>query len=251
MTMPQPRRRIAVVRRIIVAVIIVAFSVAALGGIVVLLGASLGETAARVIGTTATVGAFSVAVLCCAALVGRRMQAFGYTGAAVSAVSAVLCVVLIWRDDAFADDALFKAAWTGVAGTAALSLASLLLLLADRRRAAVRVGLAATLVLFAVVLGMTVYLIWWGEHVRSDAYGRVLGIAAILAALGAVVVPVLSLLLPDAGRASRAQLPAELAEALLAEAQRRGIDVADLVAPVLNRRPDPVSAPADSNTIEG
>ncbi len=251
MSLPQPRRRIAVVRRIIVAVIIVAFSVAALGGIVVLLGASLGQTAARVIGTTATVGAFSVAVLCCAALVGRRMQVFGYVGAAVSAVSAVLCVVLIWSDTPFAADALVKATWTGVAATAALSLASLLLLLADRRRAAVRIGLAATLALFAVVLAMTGYLIWWGEHVHSEVYGRVLGIAAILAALGAVVVPVLSLLLPDAGRAGRAALSPELVAALVAEADRRGIGVAELVAPVLNRRPDPVSAPADGNTIEG
>ncbi len=250
MSSAPPRSRLAIIRRVIVAVIVVAFSTAALGGIVVLLGASLGETAGRVLGTTAVVGAYSVAVLCCAALAGRRLQLFGYVGAAVCAASAALTIVMIWIvPSGAAGEALLNATWTGVAATAGLSLASLLLLLADRRRAAVRGGLYATLAMFAVVLGMTVYLIWWAEHVHSEVFARVLGIAAILAALGAVVVPVLSLLLPDAGRASRAQLPPELAAALLAEAQRRGIGVAELVAPVLNARPEPAPVRPDGNTI--
>jgi len=69
-TVTLPRTSVSRLRRIVVAVIVVAFTLAAAGGIVVLLGGDLGETAGRVIGTTATVGAFSVAVLCCAALLG-------------------------------------------------------------------------------------------------------------------------------------------------------------------------------------
>ena len=164
---PAPERAVRIertvaqrVRRIMVWVIVVSFGLAALSGIVVLLGGDLGETAARVIATTALVGAFSVAVRCCLSLVGRRLQVFGFVGAAASVLTLVLCLVMLWGDDLRFDDAVFRWLWTGVAATAAFSLASLLLLLADRRRAAVRIGLAITLALFAVVLALVWYLIW-------------------------------------------------------------------------------------------
>ena len=178
-------------RRVIVWIIVVSFGVAALGGIVVLLGGSFGEQAGRVLGTTAVVGAFSVAVLCCAALIGRRLQTFGVIGAAVAVVSAALVITVIWyRGDGGSDfwDVLVRLTWTGVAASAAFALASLLLLLADREQRAVRIGLIVTLVLFAIVLAMTVYVIWWSDTIEGDTYARVLGVVAILAALGAVVV---------------------------------------------------------------
>ena len=255
---PAPERAVRIertlaqrVRRIMVWVIVVSFGLAALSGIVVLLGGDLGETAARVIATTALVGAFSVAVLCCLSLVGRRLQVFGFVGAAASVLTLALCLVMLWGDDLRFDDAVFRWLWTGVAATAAFSLASLLLLLADRRRAAVRIGLAITLALFAVVLALVWYLIWWSNTIDNEVFARVLGIAGILAALGGVVVPVLSLLLRDAsvgsaGAASAAvdaaslpmaQISPELAQRLAAEAARRGVSVDELVAPLLDAGP--------------
>ena len=227
------RQPLRVVRRVIVAVIIVSFGLAALGGIIVLLGGSLGSEGGRVLGTTAVVGAFSVAVLCCAALVGRRVQLFGFVGAAVSAVTAACVLWIIWYRGDYSGlwDIMMKLTWTGVALTVAFAFASLLLLLADREQTAVRIGLAVTLVLFGIVLAMTIYLIWWPASVDGDLYGRVLGIFAILAALGAVVVPVVSLLLraprPSAGLsdASRALLEREAA--------RRGLTPDELVSRLL------------------
>ncbi len=138
-----------------------------------------------------------------------------------------------------------KLTWTGVALTVAFAFASLLLLLADREQAAVRIGLVITLVLFAIVLAMTIYIIWWAETIDSDVYGRVLGIFAILAALGAVVVPVVSLLL-------RAPRPndrlSEASRAMLeAEAARRGITADEFVARLVGApQPAPeVQAPVD------
>jgi hypothetical protein len=122
----------------------------------------------------------------------------------------------------------------------------LLLLLSDRRRGAVRGGLWVTLGLFAVVLLMIWYLIWWGETIHGDAFARTLGVVGILAALGAVVVPVMSLLLPDErGAGQRGTTPsshvsAELAQRLQTEASRRGITVDELVAPVFEH-PSPTS----------
>lgn len=240
------RQPVRVLRRVIVTVIIVSFGLAALGGIIVLLGGSLGPEAGRVLGTTAVVGAFSVAVLCCAALVGRRAQIFGMTGATIAVLAAVGVVWMIWYQGDYGDLWLVvtRVVWTGVALSVAFAFASLLLLLADREQAAVRIGLAVTLFLFAVVLAMTIYAIWWSDTIEGDAFGRVLGVFAILAALGAVIVPVVSLLLraprPRAGMsdASRARLEAEAA--------RRGMTADDFVewllapsAPSLTRN-DPV-----------
>lgn len=236
-----PRRTASLLRRVIVAIIVVSFGLAALGGIVVLVSGSLDETSARVLGTTAVVGAFSVAVLCCAALAGRRLQAFGLVGAAVSVVAALLVVWAIWSDGSIGDG-FWNILWTTVAMTAAFSLASLLLLLADRRRAAVRVGLTVTLALFAIVLAMVVFLIWWPESVDDEVFPRALGIAGILAALGAVVVPVISLLIRD--RSSAGGLaPASLAR-LDAEAARRGVSTERLVDDLLSSLP-PASEVSD------
>ncbi|MEZ3159863.1 hypothetical protein AB1K54_04860 [Microbacterium sp. BWT-B31] len=226
---------VSIARRVIVGVIIASFGLAALGGIAVLLGAPLDEIAARVLATTAVVGAFSVAVLCCVALVGRRLQVFGFVGAVVSVIAALLVIWLIWYRGGYGDwwDAFSRGMWTAVTASAAFSLASLLLLLADRRRPTVRVGLSVTIALIAATLSMLVYLIWWSETIDGEAFWRTFGVIAILAALGAIVVPVLSLLLPDARGADARRMPRELAARLVAEADRRGMTVDELVAPVL------------------
>lgn len=237
------RTRAQRVRRIMVWVIVASFGLAAISGIVVLLGGDLGDAAARVIATTALVGAFSVAVLCCLSLVGRRVQIFGFVGAAASLLTLLLSLVMLWAQDVLFGDLVFQWLWTGVSATAAASLASLLLLLADRQRSAVRVGLAVTLALFAVVLLMVWYLIWLSDTIQGEGFARVLGIAGILAALGGIVVPVLSLLLRDApavnaevdaSTPSTAGISPELTQRLIAEAARRGVSVEALVAPVLD-----------------
>ena len=230
---PAPVSRL---RRVVVIVIIVAFALAAIGGIVVLLGGELGETALRVIGTTAVVGGFSVAVLCCAALLGRRLEAIGIVGVAVSVIAAAFVIWTIWYNGEFGTlwEVLGKVTGTAVALSAALALASLLLLLADRRRAAVRAGLVITLALFAVVAVLIIYLIWASDTVDGQIYPRVLGITAILAALGAVVVPVMSLLMPDVRPGVLSHVAVTRLEG---EAIRRGMTPDDLVDALLAASP--------------
>nr|WP_274637538.1 hypothetical protein [Microbacterium bovistercoris] len=238
-TISSPATPVSRLRRVVVAVIIVAFTIAAIGGIIVLLGGDLGETAARVIGTTAVVGAFSVAVLCCAALLGKPLQSVGVAGVIVSVIAAALVIWTVWYTGGSDSwwELTSKLTGTAVMLSIAASLACLLLLLADRRRAAVRVGLFITLGLFAVVAVLIGVLIWAPDAVDDTVFPRTLGIAAILAALGAVVVPVLSLLMPDArphslshtaiGRlqdeaARRGIAPDELVDALLADTRITG-----------------------------
>ncbi|MEZ5111409.1 MAG: hypothetical protein R2732_07930 [Microbacteriaceae bacterium] len=244
-------------------VIVASFGLAAISGIAVLLGGGLGETGGRVLATTALVGAFSVAVLCCLALVGRRQQWFGFVGAGVAALTLIDALVWVWSANPRWDDAFYRWLGTGISATIACSFACLLLLLAHRRRSEVRAGLALTLALFAIVLGMIWYLIWFDGGSVDDDFFRALGIVGILAALGAIVVPVLSLLLREpatgeAGEPSGAHaaavaapldaIPPALARALHAAAARRGVSVEALVAPLLGGGGDgipvPPSAPA-------
>ncbi|MEV4687846.1 hypothetical protein [Microbacterium sp. LWH3-1.2] len=240
MTDPAGRTRgpVSLARRIIVAVIVVSFSAAAISGIVVLLGAELGPTAWRVLSTTSVVGAFSVAVLCCVSLVGRRLQTFGFIGAGVSVLAAVLVLVAVWAQPDGDSGVFWDALWTAVAASIGFSFASLLLLLADRRRTAVRIGLMVTLALFAIVFGMVVVPLWTDDY-GGEMYSRVLGIFSILAALGAVVLPVLSLLLrerpADALGTGPSLSPASLA-LLHAESAKRGITPDELVASLVSPR---------------
>lgn len=239
------RSGVSTLRRTIVGIIVVSFGLAALGGIVVLLGGELGDAGFRVLGTTAVIGAFSVAVLCCATLVGRRLQVFGLVGAVISVVAAGLVVTVIWwQGSSF--DALWRVTWTATAASVAFALAALLLLLADREQPAVRVGLVGTLGLFAVVLAMVVVLIWASEAVDGDGYTRVLGIVSILAALGAVVVPVVSLLLR--GRTPASTLSPSSAALIDAEAVHRGVSPDELVAALLGAEP---AASADPPVVRG
>lgn len=228
------------VRRVIVAVIVVAFTLAAVGGIIVLLGGELGETALRVVGTTAVVGAFSIAVLCCAALLGRRLQSVGLIGVVVSVIAAFLVVWTVWYTGEYGTwwDAVTRITATAITLSAAFALGSLLLLLADRRRAAVRIGLVVTLALFALVAALIVFLVWASDLVDDQLFPRVLGIAAILAALGAVVVPVMSLLMPDERAHSLSHTAVNRLED---EAKRRGTTPDALVDALLAASPAPSS----------
>ena len=231
-------------------IIVVSFGLAAIGGITVLLGGSLGEPAGKVLATTAIVGAFSVAVLCCASLLGRRLRAFGVAGVVISLATLAWSLVMLWGADGLSfDEVMWKLLGTGIALTAASALASLLLLLADRRRPVVRVGLWVTLGLFAIVVAMVIYLIWVGDF-DSDVFPRVLGIVSILAALGAVIVPVMSLLLRDdsveratVGSATDASARA-IADRVQRAAARRGLTIEqflDAVDPSVEGAVDPAA----------
>lgn len=242
-----PPSRATILRRVIVGVIVVSFGLAALGGIIVLLGAQLGDAAWKVLGTTAIVGASSVAVLCCVSLLGRRLQIVGFVGAAVAAVTAGLSIFALWVQPSWEAEAFWDVLWTLVAASVGLSFSCLLLLLADRRQRAVRIGLVVTLSLFALVFVLVVYPVWTDVS-GGETYSRVTGIASILAALGAVVVPVLSLLLRDRPGTEPPRpgaLSASTIARLEAEAERRGVTADELVADLI--WPAPADSPDRAN----
>ncbi|RGE21586.1 hypothetical protein [Leucobacter sp. wl10] len=182
------------IRRWIVVVMVASFAIAAVAGIAVLLGGATSEPASKVLGTTALTGVFSVAVLCGAALIGRPVQWFGWITVAVSAATLARMLWMIWVEPGWDEDP-FKLTITMVILTGACAIASLLLLLVSHDRRSVRAALLTTLALLALGVLLTMLLIWEVAGDEDDVYLQATGIVWILAALGIVVLPVMSLLL--------------------------------------------------------
>ncbi|MER3387240.1 MAG: hypothetical protein RIC81_10890 [Microcella pacifica] len=240
--------------------IIISFSGAALVGIIALLGGDFGETQGKILLTTVLFGAFSITALCHLAIADRAMRIVGVSGLLASGVALVTGLVLVWRDWDAQDGGLDWLKIFAAAGILAVSFAhaNLLLLLAGRRRAAIRWGLAATLVAIAVVAVMLIIPVVSDGEIpgqEGDLYWRVFGVIAILDVLGTVVVPVLALFLRDGAGPStpsaaepqgaagahqaaatlRLEVPADLAEAVRSRAAQQGSDPEAVALDALRR----------------
>lgn len=170
-------------RRLVVNGVIGSFSLAALIGIVALLGGgNFGETEGRILLTTLIVGLQSVAALCYLSLAGHRLAVVGVVGGAASVAASVLALVLTWGTDS-------DGAWRtfGVVVTVAASLAQAALLLALAARERIGPLLAATLAAIAVVAALVLIpILDVGDP--GSGFARTLGVVAILDVLGTVLV---------------------------------------------------------------
>jgi hypothetical protein len=174
-------------RRVAATLTIGSFSVAALMGILALLGGgSFGDDQVRVLLTTLIVGCASICTLCYLATSGSRWAPLGMAGAIAVILPTVTSLMLVWADwDLFGDD--MEGVWKafGIGVVLALTLAQLCLLLAlagDGRLGAVlwpTVAIAA--VLAVLIAGMIL------EEVDADDVWRLLGVLAILDVLGTLV----------------------------------------------------------------
>ena len=220
-------------RRLVTALVIGSFSVAALLGILALLGGGeLGETEGRVLLTTVIVGVESIAVLCYLAVAGRRSWPAGLAGGLVSLVPFSLALWLTWGGDEP------HRVWDvfGVSVTLAATLAHACLMLALNRGRRVLL-LAGTLLAMAVVAGMICNAILNGEDL-GDLYWRTFGVVAILDVLGTVVFAALEIF----GRRTAPDEPDLMTPALesrvVAAARSRGISPSQLISDALDAHLD-------------
>ena len=249
--MSLPATRLARLRTWALRTILTSFSLAALLGVVVLLFAAFDETTLQVILTTLVVGAASIAALChlmLASIGGVLARVVVAAGVASALAFCVLALLLIWWDRPFSAD-LGEPFGVSAVATASTAQASLLLSLGERLPRRLRLVLAGTLGLIVVVGGMLTALIL-GTEPDEDVYFRVLGTAAILDALGSVVLVAVALFGrgPEApGRAATAPvqvtLPAGLAarvdERAAASGRSRDELVAEAVGSYLDQPPAP------------
>jgi len=173
-------------RSLFVAATIGSFSIAALLGVIALLGGgSFGEGETRVLLTTVLIGSGSIAMLCCLATDETPYRWVGVLGGLTVLVPVVTGLLMIWQSwDDNSDWGLLRT--FGVGTTLAITLAQICLLLAlAHGRPSLRLLLWGTVAL-ALVLGGTVSAMIIGET-GSDGVARFLGVVAILDVLGTVV----------------------------------------------------------------
>ena len=202
---PVPARasRIRGARRTAVILIVASLSLTAVVGIFTLLSGDFGVIQGKTMLTTLVIAVASLTALCHLAVVGRPVRVIGFVGLAASAIALVLGLAAIWINWDTSSGELVRELirWFGIVGIVALSIAhaNLLLLLATRRRTAVRVALGATLVAIAIVASMLIVPILTDFEVpgANVEYWRVFGVIAIVDALGTVVVPIIALFLRD------------------------------------------------------
>ena len=226
-------------RSIVVRLVVVSFSVAALLGIAALLGADvLGETGARVLGTTCVVGVESIAVLCYLAVGGTRRQMLGVAGGLISLVPFGIMLWLIWAGE-FDLDITLRVFGVGLTTAASLAQACLLAAVADQPRPRVKPLLTATFAAMVVLAVMIVIPIVSASD-PGDWYWRVLGIVAILDVLGTILV----IALQKFSGASSTSVPepsviTTAAESRLADAaHKRGTTPSALLDELLDRLPE-------------
>jgi len=221
------------IRRLVVAVTIGSFSIAALMGVIALLGGgNFGEREGQVLVTTLIVGTTSVAMLCYLATAGTRFQVVGVVGGIVVLLPFAVSLIMVWGDN-YAGE-LYKFFGVGVTVAATLAQLSLLLALAGER-SRVRVALWATVVLASavavIVSGMLV------AEDGSDGLFRFVGVLAILDVLGTVVTLALALFgnrsADDPGAPVR--IPARLEQQLAAAAAQTHVSRDQVVADALDR----------------
>jgi len=196
----------APIRTAIVRITIGSFSLAALLGVIALIGGgAFGAPEARVLLTTLLVGIASVVVLCYLTTAGTPYQLVGVVGGVVVAVPVVSALFMIWRDyETPPDELLGQSFGVGSIVAATLAQACLLLVLGRRARPMLRRILVGTLVMAAALAGLLSALVL-GMDDPGSLYLRTLGVVAILDVLGTVVVAALARFGPGAIRPAPAR----------------------------------------------
>jgi hypothetical protein len=223
----QPRKRL---RSVVIAFVIGSFSIAALFGIIALIGGGeLGETEGRVLLTTVIVGVESIAVLCYLAVAGKRSAWVGLVGGLISLVPFSLALWLTWGGNE--PQRLWDVFGVSVTIAATLAHACLLLALERGRRGLLLVG---TLVAMAVVAAMICNAIVNGENL-GDLYWRSFGVVAILDVLGTVVFAALGVFGRRAKTDGEPDLMTPALESRVIDAARsRGVSPSQLIADALD-----------------
>lgn len=219
-------------RKLVIYLVIGSFSIAALMGIIALLGGDFGDTQAKVLLTTVIVGVESIAVLCYLAVAGRPSAIVGILGGLVSLVPFGLALWLTWTEmDGYGNDGEWETFGVGVTIAASLAQACLLLAVADLKKLGWM--LIGTLVTIAIVAGMITLAILDGSDLGDD-FWRTFGVVAILDVLGTVVLAAMKAFGRGRPDAEPALMTPALESRITTAAKERGVSPAGLIADALD-----------------
>jgi F0F1-type ATP synthase assembly protein I len=234
---PRRGRQTSGFRRVAAILTIGSFSVAALMGIVALIGGGdFSENDGRVLLTTLIVGCASICVLSDLATAGTRWWPVGLVGGVVVLLPVVTALWLVWAEWGGDASGLRKAFGIGV--VLAVTFAQLCLLLAlagEGRLGAVLWPTVAVAVLVAILLSVMIL-----QGVDDNEWWRMLGILAILDVFGTLVTIALAKFgdrgaARDGGGRLRVTLDEDRTAALQELAHNSGRPPEELVAEAVDR----------------
>jgi hypothetical protein len=176
-------------KKLLLRILIVSLSVSALTGIIIFLLGKFGDTEEKILLTTVAVGASSLLGLCCATVYPNiRLKLLGTTGVILSAIALVYTLVLIWGK--FDNRLMGQLYLSLILWTATIAHICLLLLITCANSLVKKV-LTTTIVCILIVSTMLSVLIW-ADKLTNEFFFRLLGVFAILDALGTIVTPILN-----------------------------------------------------------
>lgn len=227
-------QRMKDLRKLVIWLVIGSFSIAALMGIIALLGGgNFGDTEAKILLTTVIVGVESIAVLCYLSVAGRSTAIVGILGGLVSLVPFGLALWLTWFEfDSLDNEGVWQTFGVGVTIAASIAQACLLLAMAESKKFGWL--LISTLASIVIVAGMISLAIVDGADL-GDGFWRTFGVVAILDVLGTVVIAAMKAFGRDKQPEGEPALLTTAIESRIATAAKeRGVSPATLITDALD-----------------
>jgi hypothetical protein len=188
--------------RVLLYVAIITFCGAAVASIIVILSGGFGDTEAKILLSSFSIAAYSLAGLIATARFGRRPAFLAPLGLGGAALGLALTFALIWTE---ADsETLWRVTLSVMVITGAVAHANLLLGSQARRDPAALL-LKATLAVSALLTALIVIPILAGSE-PDGGYWKLIAVLAVLLVLGTLVVPIVRKM-SDAGAEPMAPAP--------------------------------------------
>ncbi len=180
-------------RKAFLITMIASLSISALMGILVILIGTLGETEAKILGTTLALGGFSLIGLCCSTLYDKiNYKMFSTAGMLVCILGFVHSTLMIWQVYGTNNWELpLKVLGTFIIVSLSMAQASILLLIKYKNKKTRNV-LWTTVGLICVVALMLLAMVYELIDGGSELFFRTLSVFAILDALGTITTPILN-----------------------------------------------------------
>jgi hypothetical protein len=202
--------------RILLSVAIITFCGAALASIIVILSGGFGDTEARILLSSFSIAAYSLAGLIATARFGRRPRLLAPVGLGSAAFGLALTLALIWTEAE--NDALWRVTLSVMIITGAIAHANLLLGNRERTDPAALV-LKGTLAVSALLTALIVIPILAAGD-PGGGYGKLVAVLGVLLVLGTLVVPIVRKMSDGGGEGTESA--ASTAAAMLRPVSRDG-----------------------------
>lgn len=175
------------IKKLFLKILIASLSLSALIGIIIFLFGKFGDTEGKIVLTTLSFGASSLAGLCCSSIYPNdKLKSFSILGIATSVAFLIFSIIAIWGH---INNIVVKYYADTSALTFTFAHISLLLLIKNTSPIVKNV-LKATVFFISIVSIMLMTM--WHNKIDNEFYYRLLGVFAILDTLGTIILPILN-----------------------------------------------------------